>query len=1007
MTPRFPWFGWLAWLAFAVGQGALARESGLLHDEYTADNWQVEDGLPDNSVNAIAQTPDGYLWFGTFNGLVRFDGLRFQRMDANAPGLESGRVVQLFLDRHGDLWIAMEYGQLACYSGGRFKAFGPKDGWPGARARFFCEDPAGRVLVSSSEAGLFRFEGMRCRQLLPDEAASSYAFNLTSDRSHTVLARRGDRLGTIENDQWKPVPAPGSEEALRISEVGIHRAGGIWVVTAGRLRLLQDGQWTRDYGAQRWPVGMAAKAISEDSAGNLWVGTWGDGLFRYTPEGAVTHFSTRNGFPHDTVRCFFEDQEGNLWLGTDGAGLVRLKRRIFQSFDTRHGLSPGGLTTLAEDGRTGRLQGALHGQVFELRERRWEELPQAAGSDPKAAVFSLLFDRSGREWLGTYGEGVFTMDAAGWHQWTVSQGLVSPDVLSLFEDREGGVWIGTEGGLSRHSAGRFTNYTTTNGLPSNVVRALAQDRDGRLWIGTTGGGLSRLQQGKFSTLTRADGLPHNSVRSLLADDDGSLWVGTSGGGLAWLKDGHFSRFSVEEGLPDNEIAVILDDTLGNLWLGSNRGVFRVAREDLSAVAQGFRKRLEGITYLGGDGLASAQIAGGQIAGLRARDGRLWFATTRGVSVVDPRQLRPNPVPPPVVIEETMADGVRISPTAGSGGAAGLSVPPGTARSEFHYTALSLTSPERNRFRFQLVGYDTDWIEAGTRRVAYYTQVTPGTYRFRVLAANSDGFWNENGATLFVTFRPQWWQTWYFRSAAGLCVLGAFFVAYHLRVRRLKRARFQQEEFSRRLLASQETERARIAGELHDSLGQNLLVIRNRVALAQQQSGQPLKLAEQLGEAAAITLDAIREVREISQNLRPFQLDELGLTKAVAAMVRKLASASPIQFHCDLAEIRGVPIPEFEINLYRIVQECLNNVVKHSQATQCTVTLARTAEGVRVVVDDNGRGWNVAEVMGQGIVRSGFGLAGITERVRTLRGRVDFTARPGGGTRVTVTVPLAP
>jgi signal transduction histidine kinase len=472
-----------------------------------------------------------------------------------------------------------------------------------------------------------------------------------------------------------------------------------------------------------------------------------------------------------------------------------------------------------------------------------------------------------------------------------------------------------------------------------------------------------------------------------------------------MHDGLFSRFSKEEGLPDNEIAVILDDTLDHRWLGSNHGVFRVARDELRAVAQGRKKRLEGITYLGGDGLASAQIAGGHNAGLRSQDGRLWFATSRGVSVVDPGQIRVNPLPPPVEIEEALADGTILH----SGGRDGIDrafiIPPGTARTEFHYTALSFTNPDRNQFRFWLEGYDADWSEVSTRRMASYSKVTPGTYRFRVLAANSDGIWNETGASVSVTFLPMWWQTWTFRIAAGFLPVASLLGANHRRVRGLKRARAQQEEFSGRLLAAQEVERARVARELHDSLGQNLLVIKSRVALAQQQSHQPIKLAEQLAEAAAMTSDAIREVREISQNLRPFQIDELGLTKALAAMVRKLGSASSIQFHCELVELRGALSPEHEINFYRIAQECLNNVVKHSDARHCSLTVTRSDRVVRLLITDDGRGFSMSTLPTVGKPQSGFGLTSIQERARTMSAEVEFVTRHGQGTRVTVTIPL--
>ena len=997
----------LFWLTVDLDWTVVVADQPVpLRDEYSLDVWQVEDGLPDNSVNAIVQTPDGYLWFGTFNGLVRFDGLRFQRMDSRVPGLESGRVVQLFLDRQGALWIAMEYGQIARYSRGIFTVLSTEDGWTGARARFFSEDEIGRLLVSSVEGGLFRFDGKRFQRLLSDDTGPAfYGCNLYGNLAKWPLVRRGEYVGTLEGDQWKPITEPGGTAQLRVSGWGVSGKGGIWLDTGGRIMLMRDGQWVRDSGAQPWSTNTAVKFMREDSQGDLWVGTWNEGLFRCPPGGAFSRYSTLEGFPNDTLRCFHEDREGNLWMGTDGAGLIRLKRRVFRSFDARHGLPPAGLTTLAQDPLNGRLQGAMKDQVFELKGEHWELLSPIPSAGPMAAVFALLFDHAGRRWLGTYGQGVFAVDTTGLKQWTHAHGLVSPDVLSLYEGRSGAIWIGTEAGLSCFADEQFTHFTTTNCLHSNAIRALTEDANGNLWIGTTGGGLSRLSDGKVTTFRRANGLPQDSIRSLLADNDGTLWIGSSGGGLAWMHDGFFSQFSTQEGLPDNEIAVILDDTLGNLWLGSNHGVFRVARDELRAVAQGGKKRLEGITYLGGDGLASAQISGGQTAGLRSQDGRLWFATSRGVSVVDPRQIRVNPLPPTVEIEEALADGTTLHSSDRDGIKTGFIIPPGTARTEFRYTALSLTNPERNRFRVLLEGYDTDWSEVSTRRTAYYSKVTPGTYRFRVLAANSDGVWNDAGAAVSVTFLPTWWQTWTFRITAGLLPLAVLLGAYHRRVRGLKLARVQQEEFSRRLLASQEVERARVARELHDSLGQNLLVIKSRLALAQQQSHQPVKLAEQLAEAAAMTSDAIREVREISQNLRPFQLDELGLTKALAAMVRKLGASSPIQFRSDLAELGGAFSPEYEINFYRIAQECLNNVVKHSDARQCSLSVTRNDRVVCLIVADDGQGFSMPTLPTSGKPHEGFGLSSIQERARTMSAQVEFVTGHGEGTRVTVVIPL--
>jgi len=339
------------------------------------------------------------------------------------------------------------------------------------------------------------------------------------------------------------------------------------------------------------------------------------------------------------------------------------------------------------------------------------------------------------------------------------------------------------------------------------------------------------------------------------------------------------------------------------------------------------------------------------------------------------------------------------------GETSIVVPAGSQRVEIAYTGLSLAAPERVRFRHRLDGLDADWEEAGNRRLATYHRLSPGVHRFRVLASNNDGVWNTVGAEIDLRMLPAWWQTWSFRAAMTLLLAASGATAYGIRIRTLNRQRHVQEDFSRRLIASQEAERKRIAAELHDSLGQNLLVIKSRIALAQQQSSQPDRLSEQLGEAASMATQAIREVREISQNLRPFQLDELGLGKALASMTRKIAAASPIQFSTDIADLQGVFPPEFEINFYRIVQECLSNVVRHSGAARCSVVVTRDAGLVRLQVTDDGCGIPAAGTPSSADLQEGFGLTGIRQRARTMSAEVAIEAGPDGGTRVTVSVPL--
>ncbi len=623
-------------------------------------------------------------------------------------------------------------------------------------------------------------------------------------------------------------------------------------------------------------------------------------------------------------------------------------------------------------------------------------------------------DSTGKIWVGGYGGGVFIREDNRTITVEPNNSEDRRTITLFFEEPGQGLWVGRENGLWRVSGTGLVREPLPAEVSGSAVRAMTLDGRSRLWLGLSGGGLLCREAGRWTRVPVPGSLPSLSVATLLAGPEDTLWVGTSGRGYFRLRQGVFAKLEPEQiGLP-RWPSSMAEDGAGSIWIGSGDGIFRVSRAGLNAWADGRRTDLLPRRFAREDGLETTECSVNiQPVMCRASDQRLWFATSKGVSVVDPARLQPNPVPPPTVIEDVLVDGVPLfsngpsatGPAEVSSGDLEIVVPAGRQRVEIRYTGLSLMAPERVRFRHRLDGAETEWEEAGTRRVATYHRLSPGRYRFQVLAANNDGVWASRGAELRLRVLPAWWQTWPFQTGVSLSLTAVAFGAYRARIRTITRARVVQEEFSRRLIGSQEAERRRIARELHDSLGQNLLVIKSRVALAQQQAGQPEKSAEQLRQAADMTSQAIREVRAISQNLRPFQLDELGLTKAIEANVRELAATAPIRFTVDLAELRGALPPEQEINLYRIVQECLNNVLKHSRAAQCGVTVTRDGGQLRVEVADDGRGFEPAGPAAGGPDRTGDGLANIRERVRMLGGQVVFLSRPGEGTRVTVTVTL--
>jgi signal transduction histidine kinase/ligand-binding sensor domain-containing protein len=988
----------------------MPEHSSAGSERYAVDVWQVEEGLPDNRVTAIAQTPDGYMWFGTYNGVVRFDGVRFTVFDARTPGLQSGRIASLFSDSAGGLWIGMEYGELAHYAAGKFTTFGPAQGWHKIMVVCFAEPRPGEIFLGTKVGGVLRFNGERFVPLLGDateEARKAAQLNghmnlaVNTKDDSLLWARTAQGLKFFRSGQWTSYSFPDRTPPIEIMAVARARRGGLLVSATGRLLLLQNDESPALRGELPDRSRAGISGMVEDSSGSVWLTSWGQGLFRIAPDGVSQKFSGPEGVP-DFLLCVFEDREGNIWAGSNGRGLIRLKHRVFTSYAPEAPLPSYRCTVLAENPTGGLWVGTDGRGLVEWKENKFSAPIRLADLPPERPIWALVTEASGRLWIGSYAHGAFVKDDEKSVCYDTRNGLLNNRVMALAVTRDGAVWIGAATTLSRYADGTFEKFDQDNGLPRNAVRAITEDASGDLWIGTEGGGLARWRKGRFEVFTRAHGLLHNSIRCLHADADGSLWIGSQGG-LSRRRNNHFEHLRSENGLPDVYVISILDDGIGYLWLGLNRGVFRVARAQLDALGRGELTRVEGTHYLKGDGLASIQCSEGSRAAIRTRDGRLWFATTKGISVVDPRELRTNSVAPAVQIEEVLVDGE--AQTTG-GGEAAVSVPAGRRRLEIRYTALSFTAPERVRFKQRLDGFDEAWRDVGDQRATSFQGLRPGNYRFRVIAANNDGVWNNEGASLAFVVQPEVWRTAWFRAGVLVALAGVGFGLYRARIGRLQREQAIQREFSRGLIESQEQERKRIAGELHDSLEQNLLVIKNRALLALGQGDPPPSLKESLEQISSVSSSSIEEVRTIAGNLRPHQLDRLGLARALTAMLRDTAESSGLRLTSDIAEVKGRLTKEAEINLYRIVQESLNNIIKHAGATEASVTLQIEGDRLRLRIRDNGRGFDARTALGvsEGL---GFGLTGMVERAKLLGGQLKFTSEPGRGTEVEAQIPISP
>jgi len=971
---------------------------------FVIDQWTTRDGLPQNSVNAIALAPDGSLWIGTFGGLVRFDGASFRLLERlDSAGRHVDRVLSLAVDRDSSLWIGTETGLLH-YQESRYQSYVTTPGLRDNGSSVLYIDRAGVLWIGTPRGGLVRRTANGFEAIAEVAgAAVGPVVTITEDADGALWVNAGDRLLKLEPRTraaaWVSGPVPGAFELALVD-----RAGARWFSLPDGFASVSSGgvrRYRREDGVSR------PTTLVEDPGGGYWVGTQNDGLFFFQPGGAgtVRHFALPDGRRQFRIRVGLSDNEGSLWFGTNASGLIRVRRNVFATFGEGQGLSNDVMTAVFGDAAGVMWVGTNCWGVNAVDlDRRTVRVfkPRKPGAGPRGdpCVFSLTESPPGTMWAGTYGGGL-TRVRAGREEWLRHlSGLRDSVVLALFTDRAGTVWAGTNtGGLAMLDGTRVrSTWTTAEGLAHNSVRTIYQGRDGVLWIGTLGG-LSRLKDGQLTSWTAADGLSAEPVRAIYQDTTGTMWIGTYGGGLNRFRDGVFTAITRRDGLADDVVSSILEDAQGRFWMSGNRGISRVAREDLVAFAEGRSRRVHAVLYGEDDGLRNAETNGGfQPAAWRDARGRLWFPTVRGLAMVDPATVKVLELGPAVSVEEVVVDGV--TRTARSGLTAG----PGRPNLEFRYTGISLSAPQHLTFRYRLYGFDKDWVEAGTRRVAYYPRLPPGRYRFAVRAANRDGVWSETGAEMRLRVTAPLWDAWWFRLAVTALLLALAFAEARRRVIAARSRRAAREEFSRRLIESQEHERKRIAGELHDGLGQELLVVKNRALLALQADSLPAPARVQLEQISAITSQSLTTVRGLAHNLTPYQLDHLGLSAALRAMVEAAAGAVDIVFQAIIDDVDGLQPVERQINLYRIVQEAVNNVVAHSAAAEAVIQVRRIDGAVAVTVRDDGRGFRVQGDR-EGGLAGGFGLSGMAERVRILGGQVTLTSAPGEGTRLEVTVPL--
>jgi signal transduction histidine kinase/ligand-binding sensor domain-containing protein len=999
--------------ALLLASTAIGLNSSLDISQYAHTAWTLREGISQRYIEAIAQTPDGYLWLGTELGLLRFDGIRFMPWQFPAgERLPDSFITRLLAARDGSLWIGTRQG-LARWRDGKLTGYPELAGQP---VYALIEDCTGTVWTGTASEDparqLCAIQSDRVQCYGADGSFGKGVLSLYEDKGRNLWVAAETGLW-----RWKPGPPklyPGRDSPAQILRLTEGNDGTMLVAMSHEIKRLVNGNF------EAYPLiadrrQFHPKCLFRDRNGGLWIGTTDQGLL-HMHQGRTDRFTRADGLSSNTVSSIFEDREGNIWVATVD-GLDRFHDLAVSVVSVKQGLSNDYVRSVVatQDGSV--WLSALNGL------NRWKDgtitiyrkhRAQAASRASSAPVVHEILD----------------------------DGLPSDAVQSLFEDTRGRVWVATKDGLAYFENGRFVpvkaagdgsilsiagnssgnlwisnvNRGLVHLLRGRVVEAVPWTKFGRihaaflafdaarggLWLGFTEGGVSYFKDGQVrESHATGDGLGEGRVSSLQLDRDGTLWASTEGG-LSRVKNGSVATLNNKSGLPCNTVRWTIEDDFRSLWLYTACGLVRIARPDLEAWAANVHKRpartIQMAVFENSDGVPNdLGDTGFTPLAAKSTDGKLWFATFDGVGVIDPRQIPFNTLPPPVHIEQVIADRKTYEATSQ------LRLPPLIRDLEVNFTALSLVAPEKVRFRYMLESRDQDWRDAGGRRQAFYTNLPPGNYRLRVKACNNNGVWNEAGAAWDFSIAPAYYQTIWFRLACGSALATLLWWLYRLRLRRIAL------QFNMRL-EERVDERTRIAGELHDTLLQSFqgLMLRFQT-VAELLPAYPLEAKQSLEGALERADQAIREGRDAVHDLRSGTVVGTDLAQAVTTIAEEFAAsdASPKAARFSVVA-EGRPrtlrlIPRDEI--YRIAREALWNAFSHAQARLIEAEIVYNRSTLRLRVRDDGIGIH-PKVLDRGGRAGHWGLRGMHERANRIGGHLDVWSRPGAGTEVELSIPAS-
>ena len=934
-------------------------------------DWQLEDGLPHNSVHGVLATPDGFLWVGTRRGLVRFDGARFvPAQSGNVADLAQAWIWRMAPLGNGGFMTALRDGRMVQAEAGSYQSINTGGRRYERGLDSFCADKFGRLWVATQEGEIQRISNGVIHSFGVLGKGATGPSNLITDSQGVVWLASRKTVGWFQGDEFVRVDDELANQLLLAPALG----DGVWLVVSDTLCRVRKGRGVSTLARFPWSGSECiVRAVLEDRNGTLWVGTNRKGLFRFSG-GRFESVPTS----HNNILCLAGDHAGNLWVGTQGGGMDRISSRQFSVLDAKRGLPNDSVFSVAED-TAGRLwmatqDGGLcywnNGVVTILgKEQGWLNSP----------ILCLASDPEGGIWIGSYADGLLHWRDGTLRHITRELGLNTRFIRCLLTDQNGRLWAGGSAeGLLCIADGRLTVYAAREGLPTTDVRCLAADKQGSVWFGMESGDLGLVRDGKVQTFT-----PPNraGIHSLFVAPDGVIWLGTAGQGLLRFADGRFAQVKSTHGLPTDSISQLHLDQAGWLWCGSDQGLFRVKLADLNAAADGKLAGLAAFSFGRSSGLSDFQFYDdSQPASLVDRSGRFWFTSVKGAVAFDPAAFACDPEPPRVFIETMICNGEPIRDVSAP------ALPAGVHTLEFRFVAPDLDGSDHVHYRCKLEGMDGGWSAASRARAAVFTNLSPGRYRFLIEACNANGMWNGQGDSVTFSVAPFFWQTGWFPPAvlacsAGLLVLGSRWVALH-RLRR--RLRVLEQE------GALERERTRIAQDIHDELGANLTSISWFADRGRKHLADPAVAGAELEKIAATARESVQAMDGIvwALNQRNETLEHFAdyLSHFATEFFR------PTPINCQL-EI-PLQIPEIKMStaarhhLFLAIKEALNNVVRHSGADEVWIRLKCEDERLTISVEDNGCGIGARhEKQGED------GLANIHRRMTSLQATVSVEDGP--------------